>query len=398
MTERVPRVMHVITTVDTGGAEMVLLRLLQRNDPERRRLSVVSLRPPGDLEDDYRQFAPVHSLDIETPLPSPAAFARLRGFFQQEQPDLVQAWMYHGNLAASVGALVARFRGPVLWNIRHSVHDMRYEKRSSRAVIRSNALLSRRPRAIIYNARRTMAQHEALGFAGDRSVFIPNGFDGTVFRPRHEEREKLRAELGVPLTAPLVGMFARYHPMKDPETLFRAFAKVRSRLPDARLVLAGRYSAEEERWASGVVHDLGLQASVRLIGRRADVPRLLSAFDVVASSSAWGEGFPNAIGEAMASGVPCVATDVGDSGAVMSRYGKLVPPRDANALAAALIEVLSLTREERQQLGQDARDHIMSNYELAAITDRYRILHDTFLDPSNRSAKPADIVGQLPWD
>lgn len=376
----VRRIMHVITTADIGGAEIALLRLLERNDPSRHSVSVVSLKPPESLGEAYGRLAPLHSLEMHSTLPTPATFMRLRDIFRRERPDLVQAWMYHGNLVATAGALLSGFRGPVLWNIRHSLHAMRYEKRSSRVVIRANAALSRLPRAIIYNAAVSMKQHEAIGFAKDRGVLIPNGFDGDVFRPRPEIRDEMRAELSLPPDAPVVGMVARYHPMKDPENLFNAFARVRQAMGDARLVLAGQYTDEERDWTMGDARALGLEGAVSLIGRRPDVPRVLAAFDVVASPSAWGEGFPNAIGEAMASGIPCVATDVGDSAAVVSRHGWVVPPRAPDALAQALLEVLSLSPEERRRLGEDARRHILRNYEIGAVADRYAELHDQFLD------------------
>ena len=95
------------------------------------------------------------------------------------------------------------------------------------------------------------------------------------------------------------------------------------------------------------------------------MPRLLAGFDVIASPSAWGEGFPNAIGEAMAAGIPCGATDVGDSATVIADHGRVAPPNDPEARATALLEILALAPEERQQIGHAARQHILNHYGLA---------------------------------
>lgn len=391
------RILHVITTADVGGAETSLLRLLASIDPKLVKPSVLCLRPPGSFEEAYRERAELYSLEMRGLVPRPRALAQLRRVFRQVRPDLVQAWMYHGNLAATAGAFLSGFRGPLIWNIRHSLHSMRLEKRSSRMVIRANAALSRQPDAIIYNARKSMRQHEALGFAGDCSVMIPNGFDGSVFFPRPDLRDEVRAELGLPLAAPVIGMVARYHPMKDPENLLRALARVRASMPDARLVLAGHYTEAEALWAMDAASRSGVADAVMLLGRRPDVPRLLSAFDVVASPSAWGEGFPNALGEALASGIPCVATDIGDSASVVSRFGCIVPPRDSEALADALIRLLSLTPDERRRLGADARAHIMRKYALDCTIKRYSEMYSLFLERRSSRFSATEALRGLDW-
>jgi hypothetical protein len=177
--ETARRILHIIRTANIGGAELVLLRLLERNNPRRYKPSVLSLRPPKSLEQEYAALAPPHSLNMRASVPTPGAIQRLRTILNREQPDLIQAWMYHGSLAATVGAMLTGFKGPLLWNIRHFLHDMRYERRASRAVIRLNAALSRLPRAIIYNARSGIEQHQSIGFAPEaaRSASPERGLD-----------------------------------------------------------------------------------------------------------------------------------------------------------------------------------------------------------------------------
>ena len=296
---------------------------------------------------------------------------------------------------ATIGARLAGFKGPVLWNIRHSLHDLSFEKPVSRLIIRMNARLSQKARAIIYNSTASMEQHQAIGFAADRSVFIPNGVDCRINRPDPALRDEVRAELGITADPPLIGMVARYHPQKDPNNLLKAVAIIRSRLPDIQLVIVGEHFDQANETVLAAIKQYDLQERVQLLGRREDVHRLLTAFDVVALPSAWGEGFPNAIGEAAAAGVPTVATDIGDASRVAGDGGRIVPPRNSEALAAALLDILSMDPAERQKMGEAGRRHVMGRFELGAIARRFADLHDLFLDPGNHAAPPPDLLSQL---
>lgn len=399
MSKRPRRIMHVITTASIGGAEYMLLRLLQRNDPERYAPAVLSLMTPTSLKEQFETLGlPLHTLGMRASVPMPASIFKLRQILRDHQPDLIQAWMYHSNLAATVGAWLASVSTPVLWNIRHSLYDLKLEAPLTRVVIRLNARLSRRPRAIIYNARSSVEQHRAIGFTSDRSVLIPNGFDCDVYRPQPELRSAIRGELSIAENAPLIGMISRYHPMKDPVNLLQAFAILSRGRPDARLIIAGRHFDQDNAPVNRAIAELGLGDRVRLLDRRNDIPRFLAALDVVALPSAWGEGFPNAIGEAMAAGIPCVATDIGDSAVVIGAHGRIVPPRNPEALAAALSEILDLDPDARRQLGIDARRHVTTHFELGRIMERFHALHDLFLKPENTEIAPSEVLRRLPFD
>lgn len=160
-------------------------------------------------------------------------------------------------------------------------------------------------------------------------------------------------------------------------------------------MIAGRHFDQNNDVVLKAITELGLEDRVQLLDRRDDIPRLLSAIDVVALPSAWGEGFPNALGEAAAAGVPCVATDIGDSARVIGDNGKIVRPRDPEALAAALIDILALDPAQRQALGTSERQHIASNFERDAIAGRFSNLHDLFLDPGHRETPPQEVLCQL---
>jgi glycosyltransferase involved in cell wall biosynthesis len=300
--------------------------------------------------------------------------------------DLVQSWMYHANL---LGALGAPWLGnsPLVWNLRQSTLDAQGSKRSTHLVVRLGAILSRiAPRRIICCSERVVEIHRALGYRAEIMTMIPNGFELDRFRPDPEARSAMRAGLGIDEAVPLLGLVARYDPQKDILTLLRAVARVRAERQDCRLLLCGKDMTADNAQIGSWLEQTGLGGAVHLLGPRRDPERVMAALDVLVSSSAYGEGFPNVIGEAMACGVPCAVTDVGDSGLIVGDTGLTAPPRDPNALAAAILQLLGEGREGLARRGASARARIALNYALPRIAERYAALYRSLLrsGPSTR--------------
>jgi glycosyltransferase involved in cell wall biosynthesis len=375
------KVLHAITGLEVGGAENMLLRLLEAGTREKFEPAVLSLMDPGAA--CYGTLAPqvaalripISTLKMPRRHPTLANVWGLYRTVRAAEPALIQGWMYHGNLAATVGAWALPQRPPVLWNVRHSVHDLMLEKPLTRLIIRLSARMSRLPRAIVYNSRVSAAQHQALGFEASRTVVIPNGFDTARFRPQPHARARLCQELGIDPDRLIIGMIARNHPMKDHGNLVRAAALLQARRRDVHLVLIGSAVDAANRELNKLIADLGLGSRVALLGARSDVAALVPGFDLAALSSAWGEGFPNVLGEAMASGVPCVATDVGDCTWVIGPHGIIVPPRQSEALANALARLIDLGDDARRQLGQAGRARIIQHFSIHEVVRQYEGLH-----------------------
>ena len=254
------------------------------------------------------------------------------------------------------------------------------ERGLTATTVRLGALFSRGPAAIIYNSRVAAAQHEAIGYCAARRAIIPNGFDCRRFRPDERAREEVRAELRVSREALLVGLIARFHPVKDHATFLQAAAQVARAHPAVRFLLAGTGVTGEQPGLRKLVAEHRLRDRVFLLGERSDVPRLTAALDIACSSS-WIEGFSNTIGEAMACGVPCVATGDGDTTAeLVAGTGLMVPPRDPAALAQAILRLIDAGAEQRQQLGQAARQRIESEFSLPSIARRYEDLYQAYVE------------------
>ena len=387
------RVLHVTTGLATGGAEMMLLRVTSRSDRERFTHAVVSLGPEGTLAPRFREAGlDVHSLGASALRPRLAALrARIRAF----DPALIQGWMYHGNVAATLGRGLARSRAALAWNIRQTLYDLRNEKRFTAGVIRTGALLSRFPDAIIYNSATSAVQHETLGYDSRRRRLIPNGFDCAAFAPDAQARARVRSQLGLLESDVVVGLVTRYHPMKDHMTFVASAAQVAARHPQARFLLVGRGVGATESGIVAALERAGLRERTIVQDEREDMPDVYNALDIACSSSAWGEGFSNAVGEAMACGVPCVVTDVGDSATIVAQTGVIVPPRDAAALAAAIDQLVAGGSQRRQALGMAARQRIEEHYALPAIVAQYEALYESLTQrdaSTRRSSSPLPMA------
>jgi len=372
------RVCHVITGLGTGGAEMMLYKLVRSLDPDRIASRVVSLGARTPLADRIADLGvPVTTLDMRGPFSPrlPGAIRRLTAVIRDWRPDVVQGWMYHGNIAAQIAARLAGSSAATHWNVRQTVYRLRDNSLPTMAVIKAGAWMSRGVDRVIYNSRTSRAQHAALGYADDRALIIPNGFDCAEFTPNPAMRATLRAELGLAPDATIVGHVARYHPMKDHATLVRAAAIVARRHPTTHWVLAGTDVTRANNALREQIAALGLTERVHLLGERRDVAAITCGFDVACSSSAWGEGFPNVIGEAMACGISCVATDVGDSRWVLGDCGRVVPRGDAEALANAIAELISAGGDKRRALGSRARDRVCSEFAIERVAEQYESLY-----------------------
>ena len=206
-------------------------------------------------------------------------------------------------------------------------------------------------------------------------MVIPNGFDLTAFLPDLAARFAVREEFGLAEDTLLIGHVARHHPMKGHTSVLKAARLVVSRYPDARFLLIGLNVSKDNSGLMAQIDTLKLRNNVVLAGERKDMPRLVAAMDLALSASEWGEGFPNVIGEAMAAGVPCVVTDVGDSASVVGDCGLVVPSGDSEALAAAICHMLALEPERRQQIGRDARARVREKFSIERVGQMYLDLY-----------------------
>ena len=373
------RILHVITSLSTGGAEAMLFKLIAGMGSKIYDPTVVVLMDSGVYGPRLRSMGiPVHTLDMQRGRPSARSIMKLRKIVVNCQPVLIQGWMYHGNVAAEIARVVGQSRAATVWNIRHSINALEDEKPLTRFLIRLGAKLSLRPARIIYNSGASAVQHECIGYSSRNRVVLPNGFDTDVFHFSDAARQRIRAELRICDDQFLIGTVARNHPIKDLQNLIQSAILVCRKQTNLRFVLVGSGVDSSQPDLNDPIEAAGLQSHIQLLGERTDIPEIMSAIDLFALPSR-SEGFPNVIGEAMACERPCVATDVGDSAHVMGEYGIVVPPRDSIALSNAILKVAAATKEQRSEVGRKLRNRVVEQFALPQIVDQYQQLYRTVL-------------------
>jgi glycosyltransferase involved in cell wall biosynthesis len=328
------KLIFIITGTGVGGAETMLQKVLMRLSPEFKP-HVISMIPVGKIGERLRALGiPVESLDMRRGVPNPIALMHLIRRLRDLRPDVVHTWMYHADL---MGGVAARLAGvpAVAWAIRHSNLAPAVNKSQTLAVVRANAFLSHRvPDRILCCSDAARNIHVALGYAPEKLVVVPNGFDLAHFKPDPNARLSVRAELGLSLETRLVGLIGRWHPQKNHVGFLSAAAAVHLRRPDVHFLLVGQGVDAANQIIQRTLAANSLTPATHLLGQRDDIPRIMAALDVLASSS-YGEAFPNVLGEAMASGAPCAVTDVGDSAYIVGDTGRVVSSGDMEGLAHA---------------------------------------------------------------
>lgn len=373
------RIVHIIPAFTQGGAEEMLLKIIEASRSCGDAHIVIGLKSEGAMRKRFSRLCTTFSLGIRGPLPGPWTATRLPILVRSLTPDLIQGWMYHGNLAATWSWLMQTKRPLLGWSIRQTLYGLSQEKLFSRPVIRLNARLARLPDVVIYNSRCALEQHRDFGLASDNAVIVPNGFDVAKFSPNLSAGRAFRAEIGIPDSAPVIGMLARLHPMKNHSGFICSAARVLEKMPDAHFVMAGS-NVDRAHLFSLTESQIKRPERIHLLGERRDTPAFMNALDVLAVPSSWGEAFPNVLGEAMACGTLCVATEIGDSRLIMGNTGLIVPPRNPQAMADAIVAVLEMSPDRRQKLSEEARGSIRDRFSIKEVARQYRKIYADLLE------------------
>lgn len=369
------RILHVCTDLEANGAQGMLVRLVGALGREDFACEVVALGGKAPLAAPLRELGvPVTVLGLRRDGTNAWRALRLAATLRRFAPDVTHTWLGHANL---VGGLLARAvgAGSVLWTVRHGEAVPTHAAASTRLATRACARLARFvPDHVVCCAERALEAHVAAGYPRERMSVLPNGFDLERFRPDPAARAALRASLGIADQERVLALPARLHPVKDHRCFVAAAARLAPLAPEARFVLCGAGVGWDNARLAAWIDEAGLRERFVLLPPRPDVERLFAACDVVTLTSR-SEGFPNVLAEAMACGVPCVATDVGAARAIVGDTGLVVLPGDPDALAAAWLALILASPERRAVLGAAARRRIAERYSIAAVARRYEQLY-----------------------
>lgn len=374
-------VLHVITGLAVGGAEMALYRLILEFRGSGYSHTVVVLTPGGSM---YARFVAsgikLIVLDVRrAPL---SDLLRLYRLIRTLRPDIVQTWLYHADF---LGGLAARMAGNrnVIWGIRTTDVDGGCARTTS-YIRQLCASLSRWvPAAIVCVAEAARRSHSRLGYDASRMVVVGNGFDLEALTSGHQGRAAIRGKYGFKADDIVVGTLGRFNLDKDHASFVNAAGQLAARHPRLRFLMVGKDldagNDELMRWIAATGH----AARFVLLGERSDVAACLAAMDIFCLSSRT-EAFPNVVGEAMAMGLPCVATDVGDVAVLMADTGVLVPKADPDALARGVAGLMALAAEDRERLGQKARERIGALFTMDCMRERFEQIYEHVITKGER--------------
>lgn len=359
------RICHVITGLPREGAQRVLVDLLRHRNREQFEVDVVSLKPRDAVASEIERLdVPLYCADLRPGPELPLQLGKLSEHLLRVAPDVLHTWLYHADVLSGAISKLRAPRVPVVWHLHHAATDLGRLKLSTRALIHIGAALSHRlPERILCCGESTLEAHARLGYDRRRMQVIRNGVDVDAFRPRSPEAPRsLVAELGLEEPVKLVGLLARLHPVKDHATFLAAALPIVERRPEVHVVLCGSGVTKE----ATPLREVADHPRVHILGDRSDMPTLLPQLDVIVSSST-AEATSVVLMEAMAAGVPAVATRVGDSASIIGSSGELVPPRDPLLLEQAVERVLGWSESRREKAREEARARALGEMGLEAM-------------------------------
>jgi len=333
------KILFLIRSLNTGGAERQLA-VLSKGLCERGHDVVVAIfYPGGPLEKELSDSrVRIRALNKRGRWDFLGFLVRLIQVLREEQPDILYGFHFVPNLVT----LILKPFFPttkVVLGIASSYLDFNQYDGLTRVSFELTRWLSRFADCIISNSKAGREYHLALGYPGEKTMVIRNGIDTERFRPDPQARNRIRSEWGISEHEKLIGLVGRLDPMKDHPIFLQAAALLVNTRKDTRFVCVGGGPQGYRATLQTLAKRLGLEECLLWIGTRDDMPSVYNAIDIIVSSS-YGEGLPNVIGEAMACGVPCVVTNVGDSAWVVGDTGEVVPPKDPGALSNAITRLL----------------------------------------------------------
>jgi glycosyltransferase involved in cell wall biosynthesis len=368
------KVLHIITGLTQGGAEIALYRLTTNQENTKVKHIVISMVDFGVYGHQFESAGiETHMLGMPRGQLTLKGIIKLWTLIRKIKPDIVQTWMYHSDL---IGGTISRLAGysNVIWGIVHFNLDRDVVVRTTRWTAKICALLSYFiPKKIISCSVSATLVHQKIGYDPSKFLTIPLGYDLKVLKRDDLFREKQRVKWGINNEAIIFGCIARWNPQKDHLNLLRAFEIVSKEVKNVYCVMAGREIDNNNQDLARLLKTLNKDnKNLLLVGVVDHIPTIMNAIDVHVLPSL-GEAFPNVVPEAMACETPCVVTDVGDAAIIVGDTGWVVPPGNSEALANALFEVVIAINDTRkwENRRRRSREKIVNNYSMERMTDAY---------------------------
>jgi len=370
------KIVMIITSLSCGGAETVLYELTKKLSKYDLDLHIISLSGKGVIYEKIKKLdIPISVVSNKSGPLIVFSFIKLFFLLRKIKPEVVHTWMYHADL---FGGMIAKLANvdKIVWSLHNTNLDKDKTKLTTRLVVKTCSLVSSwLPSYIVSCSFQSSLVHIEIGYPKEKITVIPNGFNLSEYYPRPGARQLILSELNIPKNSFLVGLMARFDPVKNHIGLIESAATLCKNNSNIYFIFAGQGVDSSNKYLTSIIDDLNLNSKIHMLGYRSDMPYLISSLDLLVSSS-HGEAFPLVVGEAMSCEVPCVVTDVGDSSYLVGNTGKVVKADDIDDLANAIEYMFQMKTEDRQYLGKIARHRIIENFDITIIAKQYKKLYE----------------------
>lgn len=366
------KILHIITGLSDGGAEAVLYRLCNFDrDNEHVVISLMDKGKYGPLLEEIG--VKVYCLNMPAGSIHLMALVKLYKLLRQLKPNVVQTWMYHADLIGGIISRLARVKN-VVWGVHHTTLVRGESKLSTMIIAKLNALISSFiPRRIIYCAEKSRQVQQSIGFDSKIGHVVPNGYNIDQFMPNSYSGLTFRQEIAIANEQFLIGHVGRFHPFKDYSNLIQSIGLLSDSKDRVKVALVGNDLTDGNDVLKRLINENTCGECILLLGRRQDIPSVMNGFDLFILSSS-SEAFPNVLNEAMACSTPCVTTDVGDAAVIVGETGWVVPPKDPQALAKAILDAMDEKQHNPQvwqARKQACRERIVDNFSIEKMVAGY---------------------------
>ena len=351
------KVIHVIVDLGTGGAERQLIELLKKNSSHKLLIFKKAGVYKKELDDNKINYK---ELNLNNSLHFFMHFLKISEEIKLSNTSIIHAWMYNACLIVSTVKLLFNLKHSLVWGIRCSNMKLNEYSLKLRLSVILCRLLSFISNQIVYNSYAGLVYHKSLGYPDKISRVIYNGIDHRKFKFSKSRRHEIRTVLGIKKNDIVIVCVARTDPMKNHESLIKAFEKIRKKNKKIILLLIGKGT-----------NDLGVKEGLISLGLKSNIENYYSAGDIIIMPSKFGEGFSNALAEGMLCKLFPITTDVGDSLKIAEGIGIIAKNSSANAIFKSFENALSIRNSKKNELRDLSRTKILKEFSVRKMCIEY---------------------------
>ena len=364
------KIVHIISGLKDGGAENILYKIC-KHDHQNNHI-IISFTIGGKYFLLLKKMGiKIYCINIK--FYSIFKFFYLIKLLRDLKPDIVQTWLVHGDLFGGIAARLAGIKN-IVWNVLYSKLDISTEKLRTLIFIRMLSKLSFIiPKLIIVVSKNAKKNCQNLGYCRKKLFLVFSGFDLSLFKINKYQKISFRKKIKIENHIRLIGIVARYHPIKDHKTLLNALSIIKSKNINFNCIFVGFNMNKNNTEIINQIKQLQLEKNVKLLGTTKNIPQVMNGLDlhILCSKS---EGFPSVIVEAMACGTPCVVTNVGDAGFIVGKTGWVVPSMNPLRLANAIeIGLSEIDKNKWKERCIQARLRVKNNFEMKEMIKSYNL-------------------------